>query len=158
MQTTPEIKMLDWTRTLAGSGAACLHEHLMSGGLAGSCAILVPGRRVRRRVQNELLDLSIRSGAAEARESPRVLTASVLIEAFLESNSTLRPVDDSISIVFWAEAFRTLGRDAGLLLGRGGADDSLALSRVGTLRQVCEELDAIGRTPEDVLEAGIDVG
>lgn len=158
MQTTPEIKMLDWTRTLAGSGAECLHEHLMSGGLAASCAILVPGRRVRRRVQNELLDLSIRSGAAEALESPRFLTASGLIEAFLESNSTLRPVDDSISIVFWAEAFRTLGRDAGLLLGRGGADDSLALSRVGTLRQVCEELDAIGRTPEDVLEAGIDVG
>ena len=158
MQATPEIKMLDWTRTLAGSGAECLHEHLMSGAVAARCAILVPGRRVRRRIQNELLDVFIRSGSAEALESPRFLTASGLIDAFLESKTTLRPVDDSISIVFWAEAFRTLGRDAGLLLGRGGADDSLALSRVATLRQVCEELDAIGRAPEDVLEAGIDVG
>ena len=158
MHATPEIKMLDWTRTLAGSGAECLHEHLMSGGVAARCGILVPGRRVRRRFQNELLDLAIRSGRSGALESPRILTASGLVEAFLESDSTLKPVDDSISILFWAEAFRTLGRDAGLLLGRGGADDSLALSRVGTLRQVCEELDAIGRTPEDVLEAGIDVG
>ena len=121
MQATPEIKMLDWTRTLAGSGAECLHEHLASGAVPARCAILVPGRRVRRRVQKELLDLSIRSGLAEALESPRFLTASGLIDAFLESQSPLRPVDDSISIVFWAEAFRTLGRDAGLLLGRGGS-------------------------------------
>lgn len=157
MNTAPEIHMLDWTHALAESGASFVHEHLSSGGLAGRCAVLLPGRRVRRHFQGALLDVSIRTGHGDALECPRLLTASDLVDVFLESDSGLRPVDDSISILFWAEAFRTLGRDAGLLLGRG-SEDSLALSRVATLRQVCEELDAVGLSPEDVLLAKCDVG
>ncbi|HAW96270.1 MAG TPA: hypothetical protein DCX60_08340 [Phycisphaerales bacterium] len=158
MPATPKLRMLDWSRTLACSGAEHLHRHLHENPSASACSVLLPGRRVRRRLQKALLDASLRSGGRDAVECPRLLTASGLVEAFLESNSTLRPVDDSISIVFWAEAFKSLGRDAGRLLGREVVHESSSLPRVTILRQVCEDLDAIGMTPHDVLETGFDVG
>ena len=140
MTSTPEIKMLDWRKSLARSGAELVHAHLASGGAPAECAVLLPGRRFRRHFQSALLDASFESGSEGALESPRLLTAAGVVEAFLDCDSALRAVDDSGSLLFWGEAFRTLGRDAGLILGRGG-DDSLALSRVAPLRQVCEELD-----------------
>lgn len=157
MTMTPEIKMLGWENNLARSGAKLVYAHLASGEARGDCAVLLPGRRFRRHFQSALLDSSIDSGSGRALESPQLLTASDLVEAFLDSDSALRPVDDSVSLLFWAEAFRTLGRDAALLLGRG-SEDSLALTRVATLRQVCEELDAIGFAPEDVLGNDFEVG
>ena len=152
---TAQNARLDSNARLFGGGAG----PRTSSGERESFGLCGPSRRrVRRHLQSALLEASLRLDGRDAVECPRLLTASELIEAFLESDSPLRPVDDSVSIVFWMEAFRSLGRDAGLLLGRDSVHESSTLSRVSILRQVCEDLDAIGMTPHHVLETGFDVG
>ena len=89
MKAISEIKMLDWKQGLAESGATLVQGHLMAGGDPAKCAVLLPGRRVRRQFQNALVEASIRAGAGDTLESPRLLTASNLVDAFFEPDSNL---------------------------------------------------------------------
>ena len=160
MTSQPLFDMLDWTRQPLESAAERLVEHLHAHDSAGSCAVLVSGRRLRRLFQRTLVQAHRRGRDRGALLAPVVLTPSGLVDCFFHSNGSLAVVEESTALLHWMVAFRRLGQDAQRLLDPdpGGMPSSDLLPGVRRYRELCDQLDAIGLDPAGVPEVNEGVG
>ena len=109
--------------------------------------VLVPGRRAGRLLRGELVRQS-----GGCLEPPRLLTPSILVDAFFEPHEHLRAVSDPVGLLTWSKALASCTAASEVLFpARPQVDDVHEHhARARRLRSICDELDSIGCTPSEV--------